>query len=100
MELPGEPDLPATGFQPWDMVSGPDFQDHEDKSVSSTLSVGGQHPACQVRPLADTDRRGARPLKEHRWSSKKRSMFHSQYFARVSRHHGCHFFFTLSFFFN
>lgn len=42
---------------------------------------------------------GAGPLKEHGWSSEKRSVFHSQSFARVSRHHGCHFFFTLPFFF-
>lgn len=42
---------------------------------------------------------GAGPLKEHGWSSEKRSMFHAQSFARVSRHHGCHFFFTLLIFF-
>lgn len=62
MEPPGEPALPVAGFQPWDMVPGPDFQDHEDKSVSSPLSMGGRHPARQVRLLADTDRRGG-------WSS-------------------------------
>lgn len=44
MEPPGEPALPAAGFQPWDTVSGPDFQDREDKSVSSPLSVGGSAP--------------------------------------------------------